>query len=200
VRIRAQQIVHSNLPLIAQPAGKLLRRKNVEERIVYTSVNGILKLIRITRVDVIDRLLIPMIEAEAHEIRRVNDDLAPDLALDAEIEAVVIRVSQVLIPDDRCCRRAEFRVAAKRLFNRRHQRVYRARKRIGQSRLWHAFEERKREGILAVAGVRRIVVQIEPALEVYRRLDGVARVADAQRCAIVQAVCDADTRQENVLR
>src|SRR5262249_2223961 len=148
---------------------------------------------------VVKLLDVTLVEPIAQEVREIHHDLVEDLPLDAKAETVVVRITQILLLDDGSRCGAELAIPAQAGSRRRHQRICAIREWIGKTRLGRPLDRRQRKRILLEARIGNHIVQIDSALDVYRRLDGVTRVSETQRRAVIQTVGDPEARQETRL-
>ena len=97
MRILAKQLLHSDVLLRPQLPRHLIGGQQIVERIPHARVNGVAGAIADPRIDLVQVEIVGMAPAGISEERDVGQDLTGELALQADVEAVVDAGCEVLL-------------------------------------------------------------------------------------------------------
>ena len=196
LRIRPQQLQARNRGLAAQLARKLVRRRVVEERVRGgLAVKGRLRTEAVLGIDLIEIAHVLVVAAHIDEVGNVALELAGQLALEAEIDAVVDAGPESLRSEGG--RSAEVGVHSETASHNGNQRVPAGGERVGELALGNAIDQRQaRRRSAEAVEVGDAAGGVDNGLGRHH----VAAPANLQRRPVVDANGDAESGQEDVFR
>ena len=119
LRIGTQKLADRDVLLRPQLPGHLGRRQRVVERVRHSGIHGVLHLEADPRIDLVDVPVVRQVAPEIDEVGEIGDDLARQGPLQADVDAVIHAVGEVLfVPGSGP---SQVRVGAECFTGHRHQ-------------------------------------------------------------------------------